>query len=125
MPFRKFSLYSRNLQLVKRLKEVYAREPVDDEDKKKRRAYRAIKGSFTVILNFYSSVTQLYAEEVIDRRMFLNSFADSFMKLWNAMPALNAIVDGYPPERLKDVESFKNICALWVEQKKKSGVSSE
>ena len=100
------------------LKEFYNSQRRESEaDDNRRKQYRALVECFPTILNFYMHAEQLYAEDVLDKQMFVNRFSPQLLLLCEAMPKLNAVIQAVTPESLERLAPLKTICQDWIERK--------
>ena len=110
-------IYSQKLDKVKGLKAAFAVPPADEEHNKYRRQYRVLVGSVPLLLNFYLNAAQLYAENVLDKQMFLNRFTGPFLRMLKAIETLNPVTEAIPAGGLTAMEPLKGICENWLKKK--------
>lgn len=91
--------------------------PTDEEHKKYRRQYRVLVGSVPLLLNFYSNASQLYAENVLDKQMFLNRFTGPFLRMLKAIETLNPVTEAIPAGGLTAMQPLKGTCEDWLKKK--------
>lgn len=76
--------------------------------------YRTIVASFHILLNFYRVARQLLGQRVLNRRLFMNSFAKTFIKSFDAMLVLNASIEAVSSADIEDLRNLRIDCEKYL-----------
>jgi hypothetical protein len=108
--------FSTKLERLKELKVKYSQEPTSDKEKTERKQYRTVAEAVTIVSNFFSVAAMFNDRDFLDERAFFNTFARTFVKLWEALLKVNAIVEAATPEQIAQLGRFKVRCEDYVKQ---------
>lgn len=106
--------YSKEIGKLQELKVRFAQTPRDEDDKIARKQYQATVESFGVVLNFFMFVAQLYFQGCLDDRLFLNTFAMVFLRLWDAMAKVENVAKADIASQVEHLSTFKLACEKWI-----------
>ena len=101
---------------MKELKTKFSQVLANDKEKTEREQYRAVIESVTVVLNFFSVAAMFNDRDFLDERAFFNTFARTFVKLWEALLKVNAIVEAATPEQIAQLAAFKVRCDDYIKE---------
>ncbi|MGB8965539.1 MAG: hypothetical protein WCB99_07850, partial [Candidatus Cybelea sp.] len=76
--------------------------------------YKELLASFRIVLDFYMVAIQLLRRDLIDRPLFMGTFASGFSPLFDEMLEVNAKVKGVPIETIEKTNDFKKKCETWL-----------
>jgi hypothetical protein len=99
---------------LKQLKYAVSQPITSEGDKLRHKRYLTLTESFGVVLNFFMIAAQLFWQEALDNRLFFNTFAKTFLSLWDAMHEANAVVEAVEQERIARLSKFKEACEEWL-----------
>lgn len=114
--FSEILIFSVKLERLKELKAKFSQVPTNDKEKTERKQYRTVVESVTIVLNFFSVAAMFNDRGFLDERAFFNTFARTFVKLWEALAKVNAIVGAAAPEQIAQLGAFKVRCDDYIKQ---------
>jgi hypothetical protein len=108
---------AKDLGKLEHLKAIFysAQTPPNEEA---RNQYRAIAESIPIASNFFHFANELRQRDVLNLQLFMNSFAITLIKTYEAMLEINPIVQAAQPESLESLEEFRAISQRWVDERK-------
>jgi len=114
-------MYSTKLPELKELKAEFEKNPNGMDTA--REQYRFILAAIPVVTNFYKTLKQMLQQELLDTRLFMNTFAKTFLRFFNAAVIVNQIVVATTEDDIQRLVPLKVQCEEYlkaVEEAQKS-----
>jgi hypothetical protein len=83
-------MYSKNVKELKELKARFEQNPSATTDDVQQ--YRFILGAIPVVTNFYMVLSQMLRQDLLDTRLFMNTFAKTFLAFYKGVVIVNEVV---------------------------------
>lgn len=83
------ALYSKKLEELKALK---AHAHTEGDNDPAREQYKFIVAAIPVVTNFYMVLSQMLRQDLLDTRLFMNTFAKTFLTFYKSVVIVNEVV---------------------------------
>jgi hypothetical protein len=104
---------SKKIDETRGLKKLFDESP-NTTDSNAHEQYRLYVESFSVVTNFYMVANQLLQQRLLNDRLFMNTFALTFTKLYNAMLVVNGEIAAMPNAKLNRLATLRTSCESYL-----------
>jgi hypothetical protein len=92
---------------MKRIKGYYDAGPKNETERLEAMQYVIVDQSVQVLLNFFGLASQQLSEDVVEKQMLLNAFAEPFLMMWEDIPTVNLVLNTTAAQDITSLTAFK------------------
>jgi hypothetical protein len=78
--------------------------------------YRVLQSSVPIVRDFYMVAMQLLRRDLLDVPLFMNTFALTFLPVYEAIKIINSVTESTAKELLERLEPFKEMAEIWSQR---------
>jgi hypothetical protein len=94
---------------LRRLRDQYDPHSKGDQHEQ----FRVIAASNPILVNFYMTALQMLRRDLLDVRLFMNTFAKTFLAVIGAIRTVNAEIHAAPEANVDRLNDFERMCQQW------------